>query len=435
MYAKLRSRLLREKEPLLLLGQTRFRGRTRSFGMYQADRLRHTWIIGKTGAGKSTLLLNLLAQDLAQGHGLALLDPHGDLVATTLRCVPAHRGQDVVLVDPSDEARPVSFNVFRAGREAIRPSQVASQLLSTFKKQWSDSWGPRLEHILRNAVLAVAEDPRATLLLLYRFLTDETERARIVERLQDSVVRAFWTREFVAYGTHLQAEAMAPVLNKVGAFIANPLTRHIVSQERSRLDFVRIMDKGQLVLADLSTGKIGEDPSRLLGGLLLAALQLAAMRRASGSCPFYIYIDEFQNFVTDALATMLAEARKFGLGLLLSHQYLGQLPPGLAAAVRGNVGTIVAFRLGAEDADALSPEFEPTYTALDLASTPARMAVMKLLIDGTQSTPFLADMLPPPAPPQDAADVDRIRALSRERYCRPVEAVVEQLRSGFARTA
>ena len=300
-------------------------------------------------------------------------------------------------------------------------------MLSTFKKQWGDSWGPRLEHILRHAILAVAEDPRATLLHLYRFLTNETLRTQVASKLKDPVVRDFWTREFVSYGPRLQAEALSPVLNKVGAFIANPMVRHIVGQERSRLDLPRLMDEGGIVLADLSTGRVGEDASRLLGGLLLASWQLSAMRRPPNARQFYIYIDEFQNFVTDALATMLAEARKFGIGLVLAHQYLDQLPTNLATAVRGNVGTIIAFRLGAEDAATLAPEFAPTYTAQDLAATPARTAVMKLLVDGTQLDPFLADMFPPPVPPSLAAVADTIIAASRERYCRPRAAVQDHV--------
>jgi energy-coupling factor transporter ATP-binding protein EcfA2 len=423
MYEKLHPRLTRPSEPILRLGTTRFRNRTQTFGQYQTDRLRHTWIIGKTGSGKSTLLLNLIAQDLQQGRGLALLDPHGDLVAAVLAHVPANRAHQVALVSPADTDWPQSFNVFRLGRERLPPPEVSSQLIAVFKKQWADAWGPRLEHLLRNAILAVAEDPRATLLHLYRFVTNESLRTKVVERLHDPVVRDFWQREFVAYGPRLQAEALAPVLNKVGAFIANPTLRNIVGQERSRLDLVALMDQGGILLADLSIGKIGDDASRLLGGLLLASLQLSAMRRAPGSRPFFLYVDEFQNFVTDALATMLAESRKFGLGLVLAHQYLAQLPDALSAAVRGNVGTVIAFRLGAQDAQDLEGEFAPVYTATDLIATPARTAVVKLLVDGTQTNPFLADMQPPAVPPADAAQRERIVALSRERHCRPKEAV------------
>lgn len=425
MYDKIHSRLPRHDEPLLRLGSTRFRGKVRNFGMYQADRLRHTWIVGKTGSGKSTLLLNLIAQDLANNRGVALLDPHGDLYARVLQHVPSHRSHQVALVSPADTEWPLSFNVFRVGRVQVEPPQIASQLLSTFKKQWGDSWGPRLEHILRHAILAVAEDPRATLLHLYRFLTNESLRTQVAGKLKDPVVRDFWTREFVSYGPRLQAEALSPVLNKVGAFIGNPMVRHIVGQERSRLDLPRLMDEGGIVLADLSTGRVGEDASRLLGGLLLASWQLSAMRRPPNARPFYIYIDEFQNFVTDALATMLAEARKFGIALVLAHQYLGQLPSTLATAVRGNVGTIIAFRLGAEDAETLAPEFAPTYNALDLAATPAHTAVIRLLVDGTQANPFLADMYAPPTSSSNSAAPASVTRASRERYTSKRSRVIE----------
>jgi hypothetical protein len=418
MYAKLSQRQARKDEQVFVLGQTRFRNRSQTFGMYQADRLRHTWVIGKTGSGKSTLLLNLLCQDLAQDRGLALLDPHGDLVERALAHVPRRRQHQVVLVAPADVEWPISFNIFRVGKDRLDAPLLSSQLISVFKKQWGDSWGPRLEHILRNAILAVAEDPRATLLFLYRFLTNETLRTSVVERVMDPVVRDFWTREFPGYGPRLQSEATAPVLNKLGAFIANPTVRNIVGQERSRLDFRTLMENGAIVLCDLSTGKVGEDGARLIGGLLLASLQLSAMRRALGSRPFFLYVDEFQNFVTDALATMLSEARKFGLGLVLAHQYLGQLPPGLAAAVRGNVGSIVAFRLGAEDAATLAPEFDPTFTTTDLTSTPSRAAVIRLLVDGAQLDPFLGQMFGPPSP-HGQVHIHAVVAASRERYCKP----------------
>lgn len=423
MYEKLKARLPRQDEQILRLGTTRFRGKVRTFGMYQADRLRHTWVIGKTGSGKSTLLLNLMAQDLAMGHGLALLDPHGDLVASVLRHVPRHRAHQVALVSPADIEWPLSFNVFRLGKQRLPPHEVSSQLIAVFRKQWADAWGPRLEHVLRNTLLAVAEDPRATLLHAYRFLTDEALRGKVVERLTDPIVRDFWQREFPGYGPKLQAEALAPVLNKVGAFVSNPILRNIIGQERSRLDLLRIMDEGGIVLCDLTIGKVGDDASGLLGGLILASLQLSAMRRAPGSRPFFVYVDEFQNFVTDALATMLSEARKFGLGLTLAHQYLGQLPEGLAASVRGNVGSIIAFRLGAQDAETLEGEFAPTYTATDLAATPARAAVVKLLIDGSQAAPFLAEMAPPPPAPIEAVEVQRVVTVSRERHCTPFARV------------
>ena len=407
--------------PLLLIGETTYRNRRQRFGLLPDDRLRHLWLLGKTGAGKSTLLANLIAQDLARGVGTALLDPHGDLVEQVLPQVPRSRTNDVLLFAPEDRDYPISFNIFRAGRELHPdPGLLTSGLISIFKKFWSDSWGPRLEHVLRNAILAVAPDPRATLLFLYRFLTDEDLRKDHTAKLRDPVVRAFWQSEFRGYGKALQAEALAPVLNKLGAFVASPIVRNIVGQERSRVDLIDLMQRQGILLANLATGRIGADASHLLGGLLLTALQLAAMERPRGSPPFFVYVDEFQHFVTDSLATMLSESRKFGLGLVLAHQYLAQLTDPIRDAVLGNVGSMVIFRLGAHDALLLEPELAPPFGAYDLQQLERHHVVVKLLARGQQLTPFSARTLPfPPAPPDAPEHVARIREHSRRQFARP----------------
>ena len=352
------------------------------------------WLLGKTGTGKSTLLSNLLSQDLRAGRGLALLDPHGDLATSILSMVPPHRTNQVLLFAPEDEDYPVSFNIFRQGKKPHPdPSLLTSQLVSVFRKQWADSWGPRLEHVLRNAILAVAPDPRATLLFLYRFLTEEGLREKVVGRVVDPVVRQFWTKEFPAYSRALQGEALSPVLNKLGAFVAQPIVRNIVAQERSRIDLISLMNNQGILLANLSTGLIGEDASNLLGGLLLSALQLAAMERTRGGPSFIIYVDEFQNFVSESLSTMLAEARKFGLGLVLAHQYLGQLPHQIQQAVLGNVGSSVVFRVGAGDARILEPEFFPPFSAGDLQRLGEYQVAVRLLVQGRTLEPFTARTL------------------------------------------
>ena len=418
-----------EREPLLILGETTFRRQHQRFGLLPSDRLRHLWVMGKTGAGKSTLLSNLIRQDLERGEGLALLDPHGDLVESVVPFVPPHRRSEVLLFQPSDRAYPVSFNVFRHGRR--RPEDQAllcAQLIAVFKKYWADSWGPRLEHILRNAILAVASDPRATLLFLYRFLTDERLRTSVTRNLTDPVVRQFWTHEFPGYGKKLQSEAVAPVLNKLGAFVAIPIVRSIIGQERSRVDFVRVMNERGIVLANLSAGHIGEDASHLLGALLLTALQLAAMERNRGGAPCFVYVDEFQHFVTDALATLLSESRKFGLGLILAHQYLAQLTDSVRDAVLGNVGSMMVFRIGATDALLLEPEFSPPFSAYDLASLPRYHAATKLTAAGEVLTPFSARTLPSLALPSDAVAIRAlIRESSRQRFCRELRMVEAHL--------
>jgi DNA helicase HerA-like ATPase len=417
-------------EELVIIGQVNFRKRKDRFGLLPEDRLRHLWILGKTGSGKSTLLANLLAQDLEKGQGCALLDPHGDLVEAVLQMVPRQRVNQVLLFSPAESAFPVSFNIFRQGRTLHpSPSRLASELVSVFRKQWADSWGPRLEHLLRNAVLAIASDSRATLLFLYRFLTETSLREQVVSKLADPVVRQFWTKEFPGYGKSLQSEALSPVLNKLGAFVSQPTVRHIVSQERSRVDLPKLINDKGVLLANLATGLIGEDASHLLGGLLLSSIQLAAMQRSDPDRRFIVYVDEFQNFVSDALPGMLSESRKFGLGLVLSHQYLSQLPRHLQDAVLGNVGSKILFRVGANDARILEPEFFPPFTALDLQSIGSYQAVIKLLAHGKELDPFTATTLPRPSVPIDATKlVAAIKEQSRQRYCQPraeVEAAIK----------
>lgn len=408
-----------EGEGLTIIGETTFRHYRRRFGLLAPDRLRHLYVLGKTGSGKSTLLQSLIAQDLAHGAGLALLDPHGELIDAVLKGVPPNRENDVLYFAPEDREYPLSFNVFRQGRRT-HPNRtlLVSELVTVFKTLWIDSWGPRLEHLLRQALLAVAEHPQATLLLLYRFLTDEAVRERLVASVTDPIVKTFWTKEFPLYGRSLQSEALSPVLNKLGAFIANPVVRNIVGQERSRVDLIDLMNGKGILLAKLSVGAIGADASHLLGALLVSSLQLAAFERRVAAPPFYLYIDEFQRFTTESLATILSESRKYGLALTLSHQYLGQLPESLRQAVLGNVGSLVLFRVGAEDAALLEPEFAPPFTALDLQQLPRYQVAAKLTARGEALLPFSAMTLPPSGA-HPACNPASILARSRATYCVP----------------
>lgn len=418
----------------LTLGETDFRDQHRPFGLSLEDRLRHLWIIGKTGSGKSTLIANLVRQDLASGDGLAVIDPHGDLIETLLPFVPRERTNQVLLFAPEDREWPVAFNVFRQGRRAHPdPALLASQLVAIFRKFWADSWGPRLEHVLRNAILAVAADPRATLLFLYRFLTDEALREKVVAEVADPVVRHFWTKEFPSYPKALQGEALAPALNKLGAFVTHPIVRDIVSQERSRIDLKALIEERGILLAKLPTGRVGEDASHLLGGLLITALKLAAMERTSARPVFTVYVDEFQHFVTDSLANLLSESRKFGLALVLAHQYVAQLSESVRDAVLGNVGTALCFRLGAADAVFLEGELGPEFAPDDLQHLAPYHFAVRLLARGAALRPFSARALPPPAPHAGSEVMpNRIRGQSRARHATKRSDIERQIATTLA---
>lgn len=318
----------------------------------QADRRRHLHIIGQTGAGKSTALLNLLAQDLAIGRGVALLDPHGDLAEQTLALIPPRRAHELVYINPADLSRPVGFNVLARVPEDVRPL-IADGVVSAFRHVWAESWGPRLEHFLLNSVRALLDTPGGTLLGIPRLLTDDVYRGRVLRTVRDPIVRAFWQNEYTRYDPRQLAEAQSPILNKVGAFLAFPAVRNIIAQPQSTFDLRRTMDEGRILIVNLSKGALGESAAHLLGALIVTGLAHAALSRAGtpepDRCVFHLYADEFQSLATDSFGLILSEARKYALTLTLSHQYLGQLPESLRQAVLGNTGSFVAFRVGAED--------------------------------------------------------------------------------------
>lgn len=381
-----------------LIGRTNFRNQQVSFGIRQADRRSHLYIIGRTGTGKSTLLEHLIRQDLAAGRGLMLLDPHGDLVERALAHVPEARRSDLIWFNVPDQAHPLAFNPL----ESVAPerrSLAVSGLLEVFKKNWPDSWGPRLEHVLRHALLALFEQGNATLIDVLRLLDDRRFRREVGERLENGQVREFWLGEYERYPERFRIEVIAPVQNKVGAFLADPLLCRILVRPRSAFRLRQVMDEGKILLVNLAKGRIGADNSALLGSLLLARAGLAALSRADVAeaerRDFYVYADEFQNFTTLSLATMLSESRKYRLSLTLAHQYLAQLDPQVRDALLGNAGTIISFRLGVADAELLADEFAPVFTAADLVGLPNYHLYIKLMIDGAVSPPFSAETLPP----------------------------------------
>lgn len=420
---------------LALLGVSTFRGKRQLCGILPEDRRRHLLCLGKTGMGKSTLLHRLLTTDIASGRGVALLDPHGDLCEAVLSSIPPQRTGDVILFDLGDAAHALSFNVLACAEPAQRPL-VASGVLSAFKKVWGEFWGPRMEHILRYSLLTLLEVPGSTLPSLVRLLTDGPYREELVAHVSDPLVRHFWQREFAALPAKLQAEALSPILNKVGAFVASPLLRHVVGQAHSRLNLRAVMDEGQVLLVNLSKGRVGDDASALLGSFLVTALQLAAMSRAAVAeaqrRDFYLYVDEFQNYATESFAVILSEARKYRLALTVANQYLAQLEEATLAAVFGNIGSLLAFQVGVQDAEILAAQFGGDLTPQDLLTLPAYRAYVRLLIGGTPSRPFSLQTLPPPAVTHDPRRGEIIRKMSRSRYARPASEVEREIQRAFA---
>ncbi|MEX1997069.1 MAG: CxxC-x17-CxxC domain-containing protein [Candidatus Andersenbacteria bacterium] len=419
---------LTEIPDITIVGQTNFRGQHRKFGIYPDDRRRHIYVIGKTGVGKSTLLENMIAQDIVNNKGVCLVDPHGDTAEKLLNAIPPERINDVIYFDPSDVNYPIAFNVL----EAVDPSYkylVASGLVSSLKKIWADSWGPRLEYILRNTILALLDYPSSTILGILRMLSDQKYRKKVVEKISDPVVKAFWTNEFANYNERFRSEAISPIQNKVGQFLSSAIIRNIVAQPKSTIDMKDIMDNGKILLINVSKGKIGEDNSALLGAMLINRIQLAAMDRASmpeaERRDFYLYVDEFQNFATESFATILSEARKYRLNLTIAHQYITQMEEPVRDAVFGNVGTLISFRVGAFDAEYLEKEFFPTFTETDLVNLNKYNAYVKLMIHGVTSKPFSMQTIPPAI--EDFGKKDTVINVSRERYGRQREIVEEKI--------
>jgi hypothetical protein len=413
---------------ITIFAKTNFRHIEQEFGIRDDDRRRHMYIIGKTGMGKSTMMENMAISDIMNGKGIGYVDPHGEGIERILRVIPDHRINDVVLFDPADIDYPIAFNLLENISEDFRPV-VASGLIGIFKKIWADSWGPRLEYILRNTILALLENKDQTLLGITRMLTDKEFRKRILANVKDPVVLAFWQNEFAQYNDKFRNEAVAPVLNKVGQFLSSSTIRNIVGQPRSSIDVREIMDSGKIFLMKISKGAIGEDNAALLGAMLITKIQLAAMSRVdipeAERRDFYLYVDEFQNFATESFANILSEARKYRLSLTMANQYIAQMPDTVRDAVFGNVGSMVVFRVGATDAHYIEREFTPVFLENDFVNLNKFNIYLKLAIDGITSPAFSAVTLPPPALPFQ--DVERIYKVSRERYSTPREEVERKI--------
>jgi len=385
-------------EQINYFAKANFRNNQREFGIKTDDRRKHMYIIGKTGMGKTTLLANLAIQDIQDGHGLAFIDPHGEQAEGLLKHIPKHRIKDVVYLNPADIEWPVGFNIMEV-KDPNERHLIASGLMGVFKKIWPDVWSARMEYILSNAILALLEYPGSTLICINRMLSDADYRKKVLEQVKDPVVKSFWTQEFSRYSQRYEVEATAAIQNKVGQFSANPLIRNIIGQIKSTIDMRDIMDNQKILIVNLSKGRIGEASSMLLGALVITKLYLAAMSRVDISedqrKDFYLYVDEFQNFATESFASILSEARKYRLSLILAHQYIAQMEDTVREAVFGNAGTIISFRVGAEDAEYLEKEYFPVFDAGDIVNLPKYQIYLKLMVDGVAGRPFSADTLLP----------------------------------------
>ncbi len=418
----------------LILGRVQYRDDRRLVSMSNDARFRHTSIVGKTGMGKSTLLENLLSVDIDAGAGVGLIDPHGDLAETVLRLVPRRRTNDVVLFDVGDREHPVAFNPLDCRSEHERPL-VVSAIVSAIHKMNPDSWGPRLEDILRNACLALCEVPDTSLLSLSRMLSDANYRSFILDQVDDPIVRGYWHNEFGRWRATDQAIAVASVQNKIRPFLSHPILRAIVGQPTNKLDLRTIMDEGKILIVNLSKGRVGEDATSLLGSFIISAIQQAALSRADVPIDrrpgFHLYVDEFQNFATDSFATILSEARKYRVSLTLANQYLYQIKeqsPQTLAAVFGNVGSIIAFQVGSDDAEELARQLTKNKGDLlpgDLTNLPKYRAYLRLLIDGSPSRPFSIATLPPRELPKHPANLATIRRVSHRRYGRSPDDIAQ----------
>jgi len=418
------------EEDLTIFAQTDFRHIVHKFGIKIPDRRYHMYAMGKTGTGKSTMLENMAIDDIKEGRGLAVVDAHGDLINHIIDYIPEERIKDVVVFSPADRMFPVAFNPLETVDPDLK-SIVASGVVGIFKKIFGESWGPRLEYILRNTVFALLDYPNATMLGITRILVDKDFRNKVVSQITDPVIKDFFVSEFEQYDPKFRTEAIAPIQNKVGQFLSSSTIRNIVGQPKSTINLEDIMDNGKILLVNLSIGEIGEDASALLGALMITKIQLAAMQRATKAeeerRDFYLYVDEFQNFATDSFATILSEARKYHLNLIMTNQYIAQVPEEVIAAVFGNVGTLISFRIGAPDADVLQKEFMPVFEAIDLVNLDNYHIYVKMSIDGVTCPAFSATTLPRSA--QKLENREKIITFSRENYSRKREYVESQIES------
>jgi len=400
------------------------------FGIKKEDRTRHMYVVGKSGVGKSKLLELMIRQDIVRGHGVVLLDPHGDIIEDILNFIPENRIEDVCLIDPGDDQFPVSFNPLANVADNLK-FQLTQGMIEVLEKQFGANWTPRLEHVFRFTLLALLDYPRATMRGVIQMLTDREYRQKVIEYIQDDIVKKFWAIEFADWSEKFDTDAIIPLVNKLGQFLADPMLRNIFGQTENKIDLWDLMNSEKIILINLSKGKLGEENSSFFGAMFLTKIKQAGMARAllpkEERKTVYVYADEFQNIVTETFENLLSEARKFGIALIMAHQYVGQLLPRVQEAVFGNVGTIVVFRTSGQDAVRLEPELAPVFRVQDMINLGRREFYTKLLIDGESYDPFSARTLDV-LPPNHESYKEQIVQASRQKYAKPLEVVLEEIR-------
>ena len=406
-----------EKESVNFFAKTMFKNEEATFGIKSHDRLRHIWTVGKTGTGKSTMIANMAIDDIKKGRGIAIIDPHGDLCDDILEYIPSNRINDTVYFNPADRDYPIAINPLEVTNKE-EAELVVSGLMSIFTKVWANVWSARMEYILRNSFMTLAEIPGATLEDVLKILANQSFRNKVLAQVKDSALINFWKDEFEKMPENLQKEAIAPIQNKVGQFVTSPLMRRILSNPKSAISIDEIMNSGKIFLANLSQGRLGEDNSALLGATLITKFQVAAMRRVDTPKdlrrPFYLFVDEFQNFATESFIRILSEARKYGLALTLANQYMAQIPIHIQKAILGNAGTLITFTIGAEDANIVHREFAEVFTQNDLVNLQNYQIAIKMMVDAHSTRPFLAKTLPLPA--NRNQNRSKVITVSRERW-------------------
>jgi len=410
------------KSEINFFASTEFKNKPTIFGIKGKDRRKHMYVIGKTGTGKSTLIANMAINDMRNNRGFCVIDPHGDLCEILLDYIPSFRINDVIYLDPSDADHVFALNPL----EVQNPAQkelVVSGIVAIFHKLYGNSWGPRLEYVLRNAILSVIDLPGASLLMIPEILTNENFRRKTIEKLQDPILRSYWTNEFEQMTERLRAETISPILNKVGQFLSSKVIRNIVQNPKSTIDLEKVMNEGKILLLNLAQGKMGEDNAALLGAMTITKLQLAAMNRVhlkeEDRRDFYLYVDEFQNFATTSFVKILSEARKYRLNLILANQYIAQIPEEVRSAIFGNAGTMMSFLIGAEDGSYMAREFGERFKEEDLLALGNYQAILKLAIDNITQAPFLTQTLP--LPRSATQNREKVIRSSRERYTKEVQ--------------